>query len=140
MKKILLATVLVAVSASACWGGGYRGPTDYADIEQRATKGVDRGMARLDASDQQTAQAQALKDDLLKAAKPLYDAREPTKNALKAEWKSTAPDAARVHAIVDARVADVSRIGHAAADAFVKFHAILTPEQRQKITDRLDDR
>lgn len=140
MIKIAVAAVLVALTASACWGGGHRGPSSWEDVAARATWGVERGMRRLDATDAQTAQAQALKDDVLVAAKPLYDAREPVKNALREEWGSAAPNATRLHGIVDARVADVARVGHAAADAIVKLHAILTPEQRQKISDRLADR
>ncbi|MBL9039854.1 MAG: hypothetical protein JNG84_15155, partial [Archangium sp.] len=57
--------------------------------------------------------------------------------ALKLEWQKDVPDAARVHAMVDAQLAAVQRFAHSLADTALEVHRMLTPEQRAHVSKRL---
>jgi Spy/CpxP family protein refolding chaperone len=141
MKTVtaLVPAALVLALAAGC-GGPFRdhGSYDYADVDAHATKRVVAAMDRLDATDAQKREALVLKDGLLLTAKPLIEDKGALKAALLAEWKAASPDAAKVHGTVDAKLAQVTAVAHKAADAMIKLHGILTPEQRAKVTSRIE--
>jgi Spy/CpxP family protein refolding chaperone len=55
-----------------------------------------------------------------------------------AEWKAEKPDAAKLHALVDQRAAEMTAMAHQAVDAAVEVHDALTPEQRAKVTKKIE--
>jgi Spy/CpxP family protein refolding chaperone len=95
-------------------------------------------MDDLDATPQQTARAQALAKGLVVEAKPLAKQGLEARDTLIAEWKSPRPDSAKVHAVVDAQLDAVRGLVHRAADAAIELHALLTPQQRDEVTVRLE--
>ena len=53
------------------------------------------------------------------------------------EWIKDEPDADRVHAIIDERIEAFRAVAHKAADEALATHALLTPEQRAEIGERI---
>jgi Spy/CpxP family protein refolding chaperone len=80
----------------------------------------------------------AVKDRMLAAALAQRDARQQTREAFLAEWKADEPDAARLHALVDQRAAELTALAHQAVDAAVEVHDTLTPEQRAKVARKIE--
>jgi Spy/CpxP family protein refolding chaperone len=145
MKKTTLAAIggaLVATAALAltAFGGGrfHHGPHDPAEVAAFVTNRVDDALDDLDATPEQRARVGAVKDRMLAAALAHREAREETRQAFLAEWKAEAPDAARLHALVDQRAAEMTALAHQAVDAAVEVHGTLTPEQRAKVTRRVE--
>ena len=119
-------------------GCGHRGPRDPAQTAAFVTDRVDDALDDVDATPDQRARIHAVKDRMLAAAQRLHAERQQTHDALLAEWKSATPDAAKLHALVDARAEEMKKLAHEAVDAGIEVHGILTPEQREKLTKKIE--
>lgn len=116
------------------WGHG-RDPARMAGF---VTDRVDDLLDDVDATPEQRTRIQAVKDRLLAASAQTRGGHAEAHDALLAEWKSGSPDAARLHALVDARVEEMRALAHQAVDAGVEVHGVLTPEQREKLTRKAE--
>lgn len=141
IKKLL--PVLLASMAFVMLTGFY-GRCGAADAEGRAKKitraahsHVEDFLDDVDANDAQRTQVAALTDRVLQQGLPLIPEHMQAKKELIAEWRSKTPNASRIHAIVDERVDGVRKVLHTVADAAIELHALLTPEQRAEISERL---
>jgi periplasmic protein CpxP/Spy len=111
MKKSLVVVSLVAVAAvafSGCRHGGDR----MHRMEQMIAWKLDDALDGLDATEAQ-------------------------REALVAEWGASRVDPVKVHAVVDERAEAYRAFAHKVADALVEVHALLTPEQRAKVQERV---
>jgi Spy/CpxP family protein refolding chaperone len=98
---------------------------------------VDRLLDRIDASQEQRQRVHALKDRILEGGRAL---REETKSARKEVidlWSGAAPDAARLHGIVDERIDALRGFMHTVAEAALELHDTLTASQREMLTSRV---
>jgi protein CpxP len=145
MKKTLgitFAALLLAagfVTLTGFGGCGHHGhPRDPAQVAAFVTDRVDDVLDDLDATPEQRTRINAVKDRLLAAGQAAHAGRRETHDAVVAEWKAERPDAARLHALVDARADELRQLAHQAVDAGVEVHGILTPEQRAKLTKKLE--
>jgi Spy/CpxP family protein refolding chaperone len=119
-------------------GCGHRHGRDPAAVAAFVTDRVDDALDDVNASPDQRTRIHAVKDRMLAAAKEVHADQKATHDALLAEWKSAAPDGAKLHALVDARVEEMRKLAHEAVDAGVEVHGILTPEQREKVTKKIE--
>lgn len=144
MKKVLgiAAAGLLAVAGvvaltgfrGGCGGHGHgRGGHDPERMAAFVTDHVDDALDDLDATPDQRARIHAVKERLLAAGAKAREGRKAAHGALLAEWKSEAPDRARLHALVDERVEEMRALAHEAVDAGVEVHGVLAPEQRAKL-------
>jgi protein CpxP len=147
MKKIFAgaAAALVAVFgvvalsgfAGGCHGRGH-GHGDPARLAAFATDRVDDLLDDVDATPEQRTRVHAVKDRLLAGTAEARAGRKEAHDAVVAEWKSATPDAARLHALVDERVEEMRALAHQAVDGGVEVHGVLTPEQREKLTRKVE--
>ncbi len=127
----------VALSGFAC--GHRRHPGhDPAEVAAFVTSRVDDVLDDLNATPDQRAKVNAVKDRLLAAGQQAHQGGQETHAAVLAEWKSATPDAARLHALVDQRADAMRAFAHQVVDAGVEVHGILTPEQREKLTKKIE--
>jgi Spy/CpxP family protein refolding chaperone len=147
MRKIAggtAALLLVAVGFIALtgFGGGcghrHGHGRDPAEVAAFVTDRVDDALDDVEATPEQRAQIHAVKDRMLAAGLQTREARKATHDAIFAEWKSASPDAAKLHALVDARAEEMRAFAHQAVDAGVEVHGILAPEQREKLTKKVE--
>jgi periplasmic protein CpxP/Spy len=146
MKKVIvgvgaaLVAVLgvVALTGFAGGCGAHRHGRDPAQVAAFVTERVDDALDDLDATPEQRTKVHAVKDRLLAAGKELHAGHEEARAALLAEWKADAPDRAKLHALVDARADSFRKLAHEAVDAGVEVHDVLTPEQREKVTSKME--
>jgi Spy/CpxP family protein refolding chaperone len=90
-------------------------------------------LKEIGATEAQKAKVTAIKDRLLEKARALHEERDGLHEELARLFQEDQVDAARVKALVRERTDAVARFGEEAADALVELHAVLTPEQRQKL-------
>lgn len=141
MKKTV--PVLLGLAALFALATGFRGGCggghgrDPAAIDRMVTSHLEDALDDLDATPAQRAQVMALKDRLLQKGAALRQGGQETKKELVAQWDSAAPDRARVHALIDARIDAMRAFAHEAADGAVDLHGILTPEQRARISKKV---
>lgn len=135
---LLAAVGLVALTGFACGGHGHGHGRDPAEVAAFVTARVDDLLDDLDATPDQRTRIAAVKDRLLEAGREAHAGGRETHETLLAEWKSASPDAAKLHALVDARIDAMRAFAHQAVDAGVEVHGILTPEQREKVTRKIE--
>lgn len=138
------AAALVAVGGLAAWRGGGCGAhghgRDPAAVAAFVTDRVDDALDDLEATPAQRERIHAVKQRLFEKGAAERDAGRAARAALLAEWKAGTPDAARLHALVDERAAAMTALAHEAVDAAVEVHGALTPEQREKLTRKVERR
>jgi Spy/CpxP family protein refolding chaperone len=132
-----LAVVGLLLLSGFYWGGGH-GRWGGVRMARVVTAHLDNALDDLEATDAQRTQVHALKDRVLTGADGLRAGHGQARDELLAQWKQPAPDAARVHAVVDGRVDALRAFAHQAADAALELHRILTPEQRAELTERAE--
>jgi Spy/CpxP family protein refolding chaperone len=138
---LLLAVGVVALTG---FGGGFcplqrhGHGRDPAAAAAAVTARVEDTLDDLDATPEQRARILAVKDRLLDAAKGLHGDRAETHDALVTAWKAESPDAADLHALVDARAAELKAFADELVDAAIEVHGVLTPEQRERLTRKVE--
>lgn len=131
-KWMLMAVTVSSVGLSAC--GGARGDR----LEKMVQWRVDDALDELDATQAQRERVQALTKETIANAKPLGEQVQAARSSLVSEWKSSKPDSTKVHQLVDAQLESVRAFAHQLVDRAVEVHQLLTPAQRDQISDRLD--
>lgn len=133
----VLAVGVVTLTAFRHAGCGARGG-DPARMAARVKDHVDEALDDVGATPDQRQQIQALVAGVLEKAQAVHQGRADTHAQLLSAWKADRPDAAALHALVDQRLDALREAAHAAVDAGVKAHDILTPAQREKLTSKLE--
>jgi Spy/CpxP family protein refolding chaperone len=130
----------VALTGFAGCGGRHHGHggRDPAEVAAFVTSRVEDALDDLDATPDQRAKIMALKDRLVAAGLQAHAGSQEAHDAVFAEWKSDKPDAQKLHQLVDARIDAMRAFAHQAVDAGVEAHDVLTPEQRAKVTRKIE--
>ncbi len=147
MKKIFAAAGVAAAIAlgfvaltgfhGGCGAHGH-GSRDPAQMAAFVTDRVDDALDDLDATPEQRTRIHAVTDRLLADVQKARAGHEEVHAALLAEWKADAPDAKKLHGLVDERIEAFRAIAHEAVDAGVEVHGILTPAQREKVAKKAE--
>ncbi len=139
-NRILIAVAglagIVALAGFGRCGGPH--PRDPAQAAAFVNDRIDDALDDLDATDAQRQQVHAVADRLLARAVELRKEGEPEHAELLAQWQSATPDRARLHAMVDQRIEAMRAFAHEAVDAGIEVHDVLTPEQRAKVTKKVE--
>jgi Spy/CpxP family protein refolding chaperone len=136
------AAVVAAVGTIALLGafaghGCGRHGHDPAQVAAFVSARVDDALDDLDATPAQREKIHAVKDRLLADATRLHESHAGDRGELVAQWDAAQPDAAKLHALVDARVDEMRKLAHEAVDSAIEVHGILTPEQRAKVSKKV---
>jgi len=137
---VAVGVLALALLTGFGWGRHHRGGLDPARAAKWADFAVDDFLDELDATDAQRATVHKLKDGLVPKALALFRENQAAKREALAQWDAGKPDAAKLHALVDARLAAFGRLAHEATDAAVTLHATLTPAQRKELSERAHER
>lgn len=130
-KAMMVAAVLggMALSGAAIAGGRGQGGLGHGGGFHRLLEGVELTEAQT---------------EMLEAARPDAEDREAMRaeheaerEAILAELSKEKPDAARIHATIDARAAERTARMHEMVDAGLALYATLTPDQRAQVLENL---
>lgn len=142
MKKIAFAAVLglSAIVMLAGFGGHHgHGPfgEDPAKLHRFIDFRINSALDDIKATDDQRKQVNAIKDDLFAEGIKLHQGQKAAKAELVAQWEAASPDAAKVHSVVDERIDALRAFTHKAADAAIRVHNLLSPEQRAELRSEM---
>jgi periplasmic protein CpxP/Spy len=141
MKKVLYTVLaLVGLLAGGLTLTAFRHSHDPAHLDRFVGNRVDDLLDDVSATDAQRQQIHAIVDKVVADGKALHAAHRGTHQELLAQWQADQPDAAKVHAIVDGRAAEMTKFADEVADAMIQVHGVLTPDQRAKVTKKLSRR
>lgn len=132
---LLAAMGFATLTGFGGWGHGHRHGRDPAAF---VSSRVDDLLDDLDATPDQRTRILALKDRLVDAGKKVHMAKGDVHDTVLGEWKSANPDAQKLHALVDERIDAMRGFAHQAVDAGIEAHGVLTPEQREKLTRKVE--
>lgn len=136
MTKWIAAAAVLSLALTGCRGRGM----DPERVEKMVSYQVEDFLDDVDATPAQRSRTEELKKQLLTDVTPLMKQSDGARTELIAQWKSPVPESARVHALIDSQLDTVRALTHKLADAAIEVHQLLTPEQRQTVTKRLDRR
>jgi periplasmic protein CpxP/Spy len=143
-SKILVAgsAVLAVVLLSGFRGAGGPGwgERNPERMRQFITWRMEDKLTELKASEQQKQALLGLKDQLFEEGKGLHEGQKAARTELLAQWESINPDSQRVHQLVDERMESFRAFAHRMADAALEAHRILSPQQRQALTQEYRER
>ena len=128
---------VVGLAGFACAHHGHH-PHDPAQVQKMVNARVDDLLDDLDATPDQRTRIHAIADRLMASAKEAHAGHDAARQTVLAEWKADAPDRAKLHALVDARVDELRKLAHQAVDAGVDAHDVLTPAQRAKLARKAE--
>jgi Spy/CpxP family protein refolding chaperone len=137
-KRLLwIAPVVLAGFLTLTGFAAHRCGHDPERMRSRVTARVEDALDDLEATPEQRTRVLALADRMLQDGAAAREGHHEAVKALAGQWDQAAPDAAAVHALVDARVDALRKLAHEAADAGLQLHATLTPEQRAKVARKV---
>ncbi len=125
-----LVTVSVLLIISACRTQEMRPP-------ERATEFV---TAHLDLSDEQTRKVAPLAQNMFAEKEELLEMRKTLNIEIIAQMKSDTADAAKLEAVLNKNIEQLSLKLAKFSTNFAEFHAILTPEQRTELVEKIESR
>lgn len=135
-KTAVIAIFALGVS-SVLAGCRHRHRHDPEKVRKVATWIVEDALDDLDATDEQRTAIHASKDRILAEGMKLHAESKKAHEAIYQEWNQEEPDAERVHALIDERIEAFRVVAHEAADEALATHALLTPEQRALVAERM---
>ena len=125
-----LVTVSVPLIISAC-------RTKEMSPPERATEFV---TAHLDLSDEQTRKVAPLAQNMFAEKEELLEMRKTLSIEIIAQMKSDTADAAKLEAVLNKNIEQLSLKLAKFSTNFAEFHAILTPEQRTELVEKIESR
>lgn len=144
-KPVVVVAAVSAVVLLSAFGPGRFGcggtPEERFDRAQSyAADRINDKLDDLEATDAQRARISQIEQALFAEAKPLVLSNRQVKLEIVNELRGETPDAAKLHALVDARAAEYQALAHRMVDAAVEVHGLLTPEQRAELNAELAER
>jgi Spy/CpxP family protein refolding chaperone len=125
-----LVTVSVPLIISAC-------RTKEMSPPERATEFV---TAHLDLSDEQTRKVAPLAQNMFAEKEELIEMRKTLNIEIIDQMKSDTADAAKLEAVLNKNIEQLSLKLAKFSTNFAEFHAILTPEQRAELVEKIESR
>lgn len=110
-------------------GGGPHGAMMHKFVDFMVNEKLDE----IGASDAQKQKVRAIKDKLMAEGTALREERMAAHKEILEQLSRDQPDAERVHALVKDRTESFARFADDVTSGVLELHAVLTPEQRQKL-------
>ena len=134
-KKVFWIGIPVLVVAVALLGG-CRHPSP----EKMADRAVGKLTAELELNAAQQEQLRAVKADLLGKLAQMKKARKGTHDTLMAELQKDVLDRDALKKMAETRRANMAEISDLMMDRLVDFHGTLSPEQKKKLVQLIQDK
>lgn len=128
----------LGLGAGVAAAQGWRHHRDPAAMEKHVDRKLERALDWLDATDVQRAAVAKVKDRLVPQFQALRSQRGDLRAFALSQLTSDKPDAAAIHAEIDARFEAMRALALETADGLIEVHGILTPEQRDRIAEKVD--
>jgi protein CpxP len=143
MKKLAIASsalLAVVLLSGFAFRGGHGWGHNPERLQQMVTWRLNDKLDDLDATDAQRQSILAVKDRLFADGVKLMEEHHGVRQEAFQQLASEAPDAQKLHALVDARIDAMRAFAHKMTDAALEVHGTLTPEQRQELATEFRER
>jgi len=134
-----MALPAVAIAALALTAGVMAGGMHHEGKGEGIDGFVHHALDDLEATEAQRTRVLAVTDRLTAGFGSLHGVHEAAHAAFLREWGKDAMDVAQLHGLVDAKIEELSGNLHQVVDGVAEIHDTLTPEQRRKLTARVQE-
>jgi uncharacterized membrane protein len=137
-RKVLLITLVslaLATGFAACKHGYHRGGFDEFDLEAA----VSRITSRLDLNETQKADLEVIASEVAAKAKEMHGDREAGHQKMADLVRQESIRRDTVDHMVEEKLDKILEMTDFVADRLIAFHATLTPEQREKIAEHIEE-
>lgn len=128
---VVLGTLLALAACGAAWRHGDRGHRGWS--QRHAYAALGRALDRVEATEEQRTKARQILGRTLTELEPWRDAGRRLQDELHAAWTAEQPEAAALHARVDAEIEALRALAHGVLDDGIALHDVLTSEQRARL-------
>lgn len=135
-KKMMVSVMAVAV-AGLVLAGCHRGEMTQERLTKMVEWKVDDFLDSVDATDEQRAKVNAISTKTVHEVGPALLENKAARTELVRLLSNPSVDVAAVHATLDKRSEVMKAAVHRLADAAIEIHAVLTPEQRAQLAEKL---
>lgn len=136
-KWFVMAGLLVTVAALGAGCMGRHHGRDPEKMKAFVSARVDDLLDDLDATEDQRTRIEAIAARLLAEGERLRADHAAVRGEALERLTAETPDVARLHALVDGRTEAMRAFAHQLVDGLVEAWAVLTPEQRVKLDEKL---
>jgi len=144
MKRIAIYAVTGCVCLtvglfSACGphGRGLSEDMQTERVDRFINSHLDEVFKEIDATDSQREQITAIKDRLLVELRAMKGSHKADLETIFEEMKKDKPDAQKMHGLLDTQIEQKKEFAHSAIDALIEVHAVLSPEQRTVVQEKI---
>jgi esterase/lipase superfamily enzyme len=106
--------------------------------EHKAEFMVDYIAETIDATDEQRAQLDGIKDEFIAKAKEMHDQKEAMHAAFMAELRKEEISRETLDGLIDQKRAQMEEFVNLAMDRLIEFHKTLSAEQREKLVTKIE--
>ena len=139
-KRMMIVTVICALfligGVAACKHGHRTGGFDEFDLAAV----TNRIASRLDLTESQKADLEQIAGEIAEKAKAMHADHAGRRQEIAGLIRQDTVDRDVVDGMIDDKLARVREMADFVAERLIAFHATLTPEQREKIAARIEDR
>jgi protein CpxP len=132
-KGLTIATICVFISAAFIFGG-----CRSHSAQSKAEFMVDYIAETLNLTDQQRAQLEGIKEELMVKAETMQANNKAMHDAIMAELRKEEIDPQRLKEVIAQKQEQMAGILDLAITRLAEFHRTLTPEQREKLVAKLE--
>lgn len=140
MKKALIITFATILALGTVIGAGYAIGGRFCKMTpaQKADRVVKWISKDLDLTAEQKTKLDAMKAEVVDRITRLHGDREAIHGEVLALVKSDRVTEADINALIDKREAKLRELKPFLVDTFIDFHRMLTPEQRNKLAEKME--
>jgi Spy/CpxP family protein refolding chaperone len=137
VSSAILAVVLLSGFA---FRGGHGWSRDPERMKQMVTWRLNDKLDDLNVTDAQRQSIHGVKDRVFTEGLTVMEDNRAARAEALTQLESDAPDARKLHALVDERVDAMRAFAHKVTDAVLEVHRTLTPEQRKELATEIRER
>jgi protein CpxP len=138
-KKILLISLLAVILIVSVAGIGFANKFRHFREDGPLVFMMEKVTEGLNLSDQQKKDVQQIKDEVKAKMESKKSNRESGMSDFENAFRQDNLDKATLNSIAEKRQADREEMKSFMEDELIKFHSILTPDQRNKVADKVKD-
>lgn len=134
---IVVAVILLLIILAGIFGCSRR--SSHLSHEKRAEWIVKKISKELDLNDSQNAKLNEIKQDIFNKHQSFSASKSEIMDALKKQLRKDAIDETELNALFESKESEFKEMRTFVISRFAEFHAMLTPEQRAKLADKMSE-
>lgn len=136
-KKILITSFVSIITGSLIFAVGCRHHAMYCSADKKAEWVVKKISSELDLNEVQQQKLEQIKKELLERSDELHGIKQEISESVAEQVRSEKFDEDKMNALIADKETKMKEMREFLVSKLSEFHAVLNPQQRQKLADRI---